>query len=99
MLCWLCRLRTAESKLADAELKLKLKAPECKLSPLSQLLDPEKATAKLAVGACELSWQALLDHSSSAAAVDARAAAEKGARAFHSAVQQQPDDSCADRAV
>lgn len=95
--CLLCRRRTAESKLADAELQIE--ALDSKVSSLSQLLDSEKAAAESALKASEQSWQTRLDESTFAAASGAKAAAEEEARTVRSALQQQLDESNADKAV
>ena len=69
------------------------------MSSLSQVLDSEKAAAESALKASEQSWQTRLDESASAAANDAKAAAEEEAMAARSALQQQLEDSHADKAV
>ena len=93
----LYRRRTAESKLADAELQVE--ALESKVSSLSQLLDSEKAAAESALKASEQSWQTRLDDSTSSAASGAKVAAEEEARAVQSALQQQLGASNADKLV
>ena len=93
----LFRRRTAESKLADAEMQIE--ALESKVSSLSQLLDSEKAAAESALKASEQSWQTRLDKSVSAAATGAHTAAEEEANAVQSALQQQLDDANASRQV
>lgn len=69
------------------------------MSSLSQLLDSEKGAAESALKASEQSWQTRLDESASAAASDARAAAEEEAIAVQSALQQQLEESNADKTV
>ena len=95
--CLLCRRRTAESKLTDAELQIE--ALESKVSSLSQLLDSEKAAAESALKASEQSWQTRLSESASAAASGATAAAEEEAKGVQSALQQQLEESNADKVV
>ena len=95
--CSLCRRRTAESKLADTELQIE--ALDSKVSSLGQLLDSEKAAAESALKASEQSWQTRLDESASAAANGARATADEEARTVQSALQQQLEESNADKAV
>lgn len=95
--CWLCRRKTAESKLADAQLQIE--ALESKVSSLSQLLESEKVAAETALKASEQSWQTRLDESVSAAAIAASGAAEEEARAVQSVLQEQLDVSNAARQV
>lgn len=93
----MCRRRTAENKLADAQLQIE--ALDSKVSSLSQLLESEKVAAEAALNASEQSWQTRLDESVSAAANAARGASEDEARAVQSALQEQLDDSNAARQV
>ncbi len=87
----MCRRRSAESKLSDAELQIEVL--ESKLTSLSQLLESEQAAAESALKASEQSWQVRLDEATAAAASDAQGAAQQEAQAVQSELQQQLEES------